>query len=141
MNWNALSAIGTILATFVGIIGIWLNLWDKTKRIHVHFESVPSFKIHLSNNSLRTVVITKIIYYIDTHIFHVEYFDGLKELSLPPATTQKIYIDKHDVYCAYCKAKMSAICPINSYVKVILYDNYGRKYAINTNFPIGIFQE
>ena len=141
MNCNALSAIGTILAAFVGIIGIWLNLWDKTKRIHAHFESVPSFKIHLSNNSLRTVVITKIIYCIGIHIFHVEYFDGLKELSLPPATTQNIYITKHDVYRAYCQTNMSSICPPNSNVKVILYDNYGRKYAINTNFPIGVFQE
>ena len=33
LNWDALSAIGTILAAIVGVVGIWLNLWDKTKKI------------------------------------------------------------------------------------------------------------
>ena len=32
MNWNALSAIGTTLATVVGIVGIWINLCDKKKK-------------------------------------------------------------------------------------------------------------
>ena len=61
MNWDAISAVGTILAAVVGIAGIWLNLWDKTKKLNVNFETVPSFKIYLSNNSLRTTVITKMM--------------------------------------------------------------------------------
>ena len=141
MNWNALSAIGTTLATIVGIVGIWLNLWDKTKKLHIHLETVPSFKIYLSNNSLRTIAITKIIYCINTHVFHVKYFDGLRELNLAPATTQNIDIIKQDVYRAYCKTNMSAICSPNDNVKIILYDNYGRKYIIKTDLSIGAFQQ
>ena len=34
MNWDAISAVGTILAAIVGIAGIWLNLWDKTKKLN-----------------------------------------------------------------------------------------------------------
>ena len=141
MNWNALSAIGTTLATIVGIVGIWLNLWDKTRKIHIHFETVPNFKIYLSNNSLRTIAITKMICCIGTHIFYVKYFDGLQELILPPATTQNIDIIKQDVYRAYCEINMSAICTPNDNVKIILYDNYGRKYTIKTDLSIAAFQE
>lgn len=141
MKWNALSAIGTTLATIVGIVGIWLNLWDKTRKIHIHFETVPNFKIYLSNNSLRTIAITKMICCIGTHIFYVKYFDGLQELILPPATTQNIDIIKQDVYRAYCEINMSAICTPNDNVKIILYDNYGRKYTIKTDLNISAFQE
>ena len=141
MNWNALSAIGTTLATIVGIVGIWLNLWDKTRKIHTHFETVPDFKIYLSNNSLRTIAITKMICCIGSHIFYVKYFDGLQELVLPPATTQNIEIIKQDVYISYCKTNMSAICNPNDNVKIILYDNYGRKSAIKTDLSIAAFQE
>lgn len=141
MNWNALSAIGTTLAAIVGIIGIWLNLWDKTRKIHTHFEMVPNFKIYLSNNSLRTIVIIKMICCIDTHIFYVKHFKGISELNLPPATTQNIDIIKQDIYGAYCKTNMCAICNPNDKVKIILYDNYGRKYIIKTDLSIGAFQE
>lgn len=141
MNWNALSAIGTTLAAIVGVAGIWINLCDKKRKIHTNFERVPSFKICLSNNSLRTVVITKMIYCIETHVFRVEYFEGLRELALPPATTQNIDIIKQDVYRAYCKTNMSAICSPNDNVKIILYDNYGRKYTIKTDLRIGAFQQ
>ena len=141
MNWNALSAIGTTLATIVGIVGIWLNLWDKTRKVHTHFETVPDFKIYLSNNSLRTIAITKMIFCANTHVFHVEYFNGLKELNLPPATTQNIDIIKQDVYRAYCKTNMSVICNANDKVKIVLYDNYGRKYTIKTDLSIAAFQE
>ena len=141
MNWNALSAIGTTLATIVGIIGIWLNLWDKTRKIHTHFEMVPNFRIYLSNNSLRTIVITKMIYCIDTHVVHVEYFEGLKELTLPPATAQNIDIVKQDIYRSYCKTNMCAICNPNDKLKIIIYDNYGRKYTIKTDLSIETFEE
>ena len=141
MNWNALSAIGTTLAAIVGIIGIWLNLWDKTRKLYTHFEMVPNFKIYLSNNSLRTITITKLSCCINTHIFHVEYFDGLRELTLPPAATQSIDIIKQDISRAYCKINMCAICNPNDKVKIILCDNYGRRYTIKTDLSIDAFQE
>ena len=62
MNWNAVSAIGTTLAAIVGIAGIWVNIWDKTKKLHVNFKAVPHFKISLSNDSLRAVAIIKMVY-------------------------------------------------------------------------------
>lgn len=69
MNWDAISAVGTILAAVVGVAGIWLNLWDKTKKLNTNFETVPSFKIYLSNNSLRTTVITKMMCSVKTYVF------------------------------------------------------------------------
>ena len=143
MNWNALSAIGTTLAAIVGVVGIWLNLWDKTKKIYTSFDPVPSFRIHLSNNSLRTVAITKMICCIgtDAYTFYVEYFDGLRELTLPPATSQNIDIIKQDVFRSYCKTNTCAICKPNDKIRIILYDNYNRKYTIKTNLSIGAFQD
>ena len=44
MNWNAISAIGTILAAFVGVAGIWLNIWDKYKKLNISFEMIPTAK-------------------------------------------------------------------------------------------------
>ena len=143
MNWDALSAIGTTLAAIVGVVGIWLNLWDKTKKIYTSFDTVPSFRIHLSNNSLRTVAITKMICCIgtDAYTFYVEYFDGLRELTLTPATIQSIDIIRQEIYSSYCKTNMCAICNTKDKVKIILYDNYGRKYTVKTDLSIGAFQE
>ncbi len=141
MDWNAISAVGTILAAIVGVAGIWLNLWDKTKKLNTNFETVPSFKIYLSNNSLRTIVITKMMCSANTHIFYLEYFEGLKELTLPPSTTRSIDIIKQDIYNAYCKNKICAFCPQNEKVEIILYDNYGRKYTIKTELSISAFEE
>lgn len=81
------------------------------------------------------------IFCANTHVFHVEYFNGLKELNLPPTTTQNIDIIKQDVYRAYCKTNMCAVCNPNDKVRIILYDNYGRKYTIKTDLSIGAFQE
>ena len=45
MNWDVISAVGTILAAVVGISGIWLNLWDKTKKLNINFETVPMISL------------------------------------------------------------------------------------------------
>ena len=140
MNWDAISAVGTILAAVVGVAGIWLNFWDKTKKLNVNFQTVPSFKIYVSNNSLRTTVITKMMCAVNTYVFYVEYFDGLNELSLPPATTQTIDIMKPNIHNAYCKARMCAKCAPNDEVIITLCDNYGRKYKIKTDLGIGAFE-
>lgn len=141
MNWNALSAIGTILAAVVGIAGIWLNLWDKSRKLNANFETVPIFRVYLSNNSLRTTVVTKMMCSINTHIFYVEYFNGLKELTIPPATSQYIDIVKQDIFDAYCKNKLCAFCHPDERVTIILCDNYGRKYKIKTDLGICAFEE
>ena len=141
MNWDAISAVGTILAAVVGIAGIWLNLWDKTKKLNINFETVPSFKIYLSNNSLRTTIITKIMCSVSSYIFYVEYFDGLRELTLPPASTHCIDIIKKDIHDAYCKARLCAKCAPNDKVIFTLYDNYGRKYTVKTDLGISAFED
>ena len=141
MNWEVVSAIGTCLAAFVGIAGIWLNLWDKTKKLNIYFETVPYFKIYISNNSLRATVITKMQCSVKTHVFYVESFEGLQELSVPPATTKNINIIKQDIYDAFLQRKMQAICNTNDEVIITLYDNYGRKYIIKTGLGIGTFEE
>ena len=140
MDWNALSAIGTTLAAIVGIIGIWLNLCDRTRKLYISLQRVPDLKICISNNSIKTIVITKMICCINTHVFHVEYFEGFREFILPPATTKNLDIIKQDVFEAYCKTKL---CVNKTYdeVKFILYDNYGRKYTIETGFRIADFDE
>ncbi len=140
MDWNAISAIGTILAAFVGIVGIWLNLWEKTKKLNTNFEMVPRFKIYLCNNSNRTTVITKMMCCVKTNIFYVKHFEGLSELTLPPATAKTIDITKQDIYDAYCQTQLSVLCNPNDKVKFILCDNYGRKYTIKTNLGIDAFK-
>lgn len=143
LNWDALSAIGTTLAAIVGLVGIWLNLWDKTKKIYTNFETVPSFRIHLSNNSLRTVAITKMVCCMgtDEYVFYVEYFDGLRELTLPPAATHSIDVIKQDVFKSYCETNTCVICNPKDKIRIILYDNYNRKYTIKTNLSIDAFRD
>ena len=119
MNWDAVSAIGTILAAVVGVAGIWLNLWDKTKKLNTNFESTPCSKIYLANNSLKTTVITKMMCSVKTHIFYVEYFKGLKELTLPPATTKSIDIIKQDIFNAYHENKTCVFCVPSEKIKFI----------------------
>ena len=141
MNWDAISAVGTILAAVVGIAGIWLNLWDKTKKLNINFETVPRFRIYLSNNSLRTTIITKIICSVSSNIFYVEYFDGLREVILPPASTHCIDMIKKDIHDAYCKTRSCAKCAPNDKVIFILHDNFGRKYTVKTDLGISAFED
>lgn len=141
MNWDAISAVGTILAAVVGIAGIWLNLWDKTKKLNINFETVPSFKIYLSNNSLRTTIINKMMCSVSSYNFYVEYFDGLKELTLPPTSTHCIDIIKKDIHDAYFKARLCAKCAPNDKVIFILHDNFGRKYTVKTDLGISAFED
>ena len=141
MDWSAVSAVGTCLAAFVGIVGIWLNLWEKIRKLNIYFEAVPNFEIYISNNSQRAAMITKIDYSVGKHIFHVESFSGLRELTVPPGTTKTIYIPKQDVHNAYFQAKIDALCNPNENIVITLYDNYRKKYTIKTDYGIGAFEK
>jgi hypothetical protein len=57
MNWDAITGIGTIGATCVVIIGIWLNLYEKTKKLLIKAEYLPRFVIYATNDYMRTVII------------------------------------------------------------------------------------
>ena len=77
INWEAITAIGTILAAFVGITGIWINLWEKKRRLKVTFEMVPYFSVYLCNNSLRSIAVTKIVGIVVNSVFYVNNYVGL----------------------------------------------------------------
>lgn len=84
MYWNIISSIASILAAFAGIISIWLNLRDKTKKLSIRFEPVPIFKICICNESLRSARLTKMQCYIKKHLFYVEYFEKPNEIFYHP---------------------------------------------------------
>ena len=140
MDLDAISAIATSIASMVGIAGIWLNIWQQTKRLSVQFVGVPSFKIFICNNSMRAVAVTKLICSINNHPFYVEHFDGLHEVILQPASTQSIVISKQDVCSSFYKAQMDALSMPNDGIDIVIYDNYGRKYKKKTRMSIGAFK-
>ncbi len=141
MDWDILSAIGTILAAIIGVVGVWINLWEKSKRLIVDFRTIPTFKIYLSNTSLRAVSITKMACLVNDHIFYVNYFDGLNTICLLPATMQEILIDKGELLNSYCQLPMNILCENEEIdrVKIMLYDNYGRKYTIKEEITVAMF--
>ncbi len=139
MDWNIVSAIGTILAAVVGVIGIWINIWEKQRKPNVKIGFVPDAVIYISNNSQRTVAITKIIYSVDNHIFLVEYLTGLEELFLMPATTHSYKINKQNVYNSYIQHQMDLLGCNDKQIIITLFDNYDRKNRIKTGASIDIF--
>jgi len=141
MDWNAISAIGTVVAAFVGIAGIWINVWDKNKRLHAHFEMIPLPQIILCNNSTKTVKIMKMSFSVNNHIFDVKVFEGLHEIVLPPSGMQTIIIDNQNIVESYYKHGIDAICNKTDKICVYLFDNYGRKYRIRLGYPIGVFEK
>lgn len=141
MDWNIVSAIGTILAAVVGVIGIWINIWEKQRKLNVKIDFVPNAIIYISNNSQRTVAITKIIYSIDNHMFFVEHLAGLEELYLMPATTHSYKINKQNVHNAYIQHQMDLLGCRHKQIVITLYDNYDRKHQIKSNYSIDCFIE
>ncbi len=140
INWNAITAIGTIMAAFVGIAGIWMNLWEKKKRLKVTFEMVPYFSVFLCNNSLRTIMVTKIVGFVGDSVFYVNTYDGLHEVVLPPSSVKKIEINTSKIYDEYYRCQMDALYNPNEDIVLALYDNYGRKYKVNTKIGIATFK-
>ena len=140
MIWNILSSIGTVLAATAGIAGIWLNFWDRTRRLTIDFRMFPSFKIHLSNTSLRSIVITKMICSVNGHVFYVDYFEGLRTICLSPATTEDISLDKNQLLNSYCELSKNLLCQDNEKdkIKIFIFDNYGRKYRIKEDITIAM---
>lgn len=141
MDWNAISAIGTVIAAFVGVAGIWLNIWEKKKRLDVQFEMIPACKVFICNGSSRTVLITKMTCKVGVHVFYARYFDDGKETTLPAFTTKTIKIDKQAICDSYFQYQMDSLCALNEKVEIVLFDNYGRRYKIDTNMPISFFKE
>ena len=119
MSWNALSAIGTTVAAFVGVIGIWLNLWDKKKKLNVTFELLPKMRIYISNSSLRSVTITKMVCFAGNYVFYVKNFDGLDELYLYPASVKAIDLITNKIFQEYYSNKMDALCNPNEKIIIV----------------------
>ena len=140
MNWDAITGIGTIGATCVGIIGIWLNLYEKTKKLLIKAEYAPRFVIYATNDSMRTVIITKIVFSIDTHVFYVDIRDGLQELRIQPSGVDRITFNGSSVVQSYHKAGMEKLCNPTDKIGITIHDNYKRKYKIRTDLTIGMFE-
>lgn len=140
MNWSALSAIGTMLAAFVGIAGIWLNLLEKNRRLSVEFEITPYFRLVICNNSLKTVAISKVYFSQKDHIFYFQYLAESGTLEIPPKTINNIKIDKSAVYQSYFDHKIDALCNPNEIIVIHVFDSFGRGYKIKTCFGIAGFR-
>ena len=136
INWDAITAIGTITAAIVGVSGIWINYYEKTKRLSILFQIVPKIELIISNNSTRSVAITKMIIEIKDYIFYAEYYTGLQQLIVPPASTEAIVINSDAVKAEYKKLSMESLCSKEDTIIIILYDNYKRRYKVKTNLPI-----
>lgn len=57
MNWDAVSAIGTVLAAIVGLSRIIINDFEKKKLLIMKLVLVPETWIFVSNASSRSVTI------------------------------------------------------------------------------------
>ena len=139
MNWDAISAVGTIIAAFVGIAGIWISFLDKRRRLVIQFELIPLLKLYICNPSTQTIIVTKMRCSIKTSVFYVEVFDGLREIRLAPSATQSISIAGKSVYDAYHKLQLNEMYSPSESVEITLFDNYNRKYVIKTGATIASF--
>ena len=110
MNWEAITGIGTLGAAFVGIIGIWLNLYEKTKKLLIKAEYAPRFVIYATNDSMRTVIITRIVFSIDNRVIYVDIRDGLQELRIQPSGVERITFSGSSVVQSYHKVGMEKLC-------------------------------
>ena len=140
MNWNALSAIGTILAAVVGIIGIMQNIYEKKRKLLVKFEMIPNNRIRICNNSMRSVAIIKMTFFINASPFYSKCFEGLHELIIEPAKMETIDVDEHEVYDSFRDTKLDALYNPNEKMTIVLEDNYGRQYRIKLEFGIAAFR-
>jgi len=141
MNWDAITGIGTIAAACVGIIGIWLNFYEKTKRLLVKIEYAPRLVVYATNDSLRTVIITKMVFGVDSHVFYVDVRDGLQEIRIQPGGVARIVFDGKSVVQSYHKAGIDKLCNQADKIQIVIHDNYKRQYKIKTEFTIGMFED
>ncbi len=140
MNWDAITGIGTIAAACVGIIGIWLNFYEKSKRLLIKEEYAPRFVVYATNDSMRTIIITKMVFSVDTHVFYVDIQDGLQEIRIQPGGVEKIVFDGKSVVQSYHKAGIDKLCNPAEKIQIVIHDNYRRKYKIKTDLTIGMFE-
>lgn len=138
MDWTALSAIGTIAAAVVGIVGIFINLWDRTRKLHIDFQVEPPFRIYLSNASIRAINIVKIECLVGKHIFYSRYFEGEDEICLLPATVKSISLDRTELLNAYCELPINIMTQHSKddSIKIILFDNRRKKYKIEQRIKV-----
>lgn len=140
MNWDALTAVGTIAAAVVGIVGIWINVFEKTRRLSIRLEYVPCLMVYVVNKSLRTVMITKIVLSIMGLIFYVDMLEGLNEIRIQPGGIQIIQLNYKDVQQSHEKAQLGKICNPADKVTITIRDSFRRKYTVKTDMTIGMFE-
>ena len=89
---------------------------------------------------MRTVIITKIVFSIDTHDFYVDVREGLQELRIQPSGVDRITFNGRSVVQSYHKAGMEKLCNPADKIDITIHDNYKRKYKIRTDLTIGMFE-
>ena len=112
----------------------------KTKKLLIKAEYAPRFVIYATNDSMRTVIITKIVFSIDTNVFYVDIRDGLQELRIQPSEVDRITFNGSSVVQSYHKAGMEKLCNPADKIDITIHDNYKRKYKIRTDLTIGMFE-
>lgn len=140
MNWNMLSAVGTIVAAFVGVAGILISVLEKRKRLNIVFEMIPNYVIVISNNSTRPIAITKLTIASNGHIFYVEFFQGFNEFIVQPSTIKHLYLSEERIHAEYYRLNMPALCNPKDKIEITLIDNLNRKYRIKQDLTIGFFK-
>ena len=143
MEWDALSAIGTIAAAVVGIVGIFINLWDRTRKLHIDFQVEPPFRIYLSNASIRAISIVKIECLVGKHIFYSKHFEGEDEIYLLPATVRSISLDRIELLNAYCELPVNIMTQLreDDSIKITFLDNRHKKHKINRRIKVKMLLE
>ena len=141
MNWDAITAIGTISAAFVGVIGIWINLLEKTKRLSIKFEYIPRVSLYIANNSMRGVIITKIVFSVKQHVFYVDMRVGLSEINMQPGSVNRINFEGEEIIKSFKETQVAALCNPSDRVEIILFDNYRRRYRVKTDMTIGMLEQ
>ena len=133
-NWDALSAIGTIIAASVGMIGILINVFEKIKRLTVNYNFVPKPVVIVCNNSNRPVVLLKMNYFCGGHLFFSKYYSDEEEIVLSSLSAKSVPIELEKAVKSIYGLGLDKIISPSDKIELKLYDGYKRGYRIKTEW-------
>lgn len=136
MNWSAIAAIGTILAAAVGVLGIIINLHEKTRRLTLEFSYISSMVLYITNPSLRSVIITSIAMGAKGHFFYAEESKGVHTIKIAPGEMEDIIFNMAKVKQQYQDEGIQALCKPKDRIEIIVRDSYKRRYRVKTELTV-----
>ena len=134
--WTVITAIGTVAAAFVGIVGIWVNYYEKHRRLIINVNMFPKPTVYLCNSAASTILITKIRCYAGNSLVDAKPFIGDEELRIAPYTTYSCSLDMDELRCSVSPFIECKICKDSDTIKLELFDNYRRRYKVNTGLTV-----